>query len=182
MGIGFGGVPLTPGGICQCFLPSLYIMTSWLMRVWRWLVPIARRRPSVMTALRYGSCSVSLIDSVAVTSGSAALSSALSFERTLGVERRWTVMIWEQNQSLRHEKGPLSCDVRSESTMLFLCLRSKSSEPLGANGAAVYPPRTTCYPGFHQILFYCPCPRGGIWTLSQYFLIIAANNLALPPE
>jgi len=135
-----------------------------------------------MTALRYGSCSVSLIDSVAVTSGSAALSSALSFERTLGVERRWTVMIWEQSQSLRHEKGPLSCDIRSESTMLFLCLRSKSSEPLGANGAAVYPPRTTCYPGFHQILFYCPCPRGGIWTLSQYFLIIAANNLALPPE
>ncbi len=59
-----------------------------------------------MTALRYGSCSVSLIDSVAVTSGSAALSSALSFERTLGVERRWTVMIWEQSQSLRHEKGP----------------------------------------------------------------------------
>lgn len=46
-----------------------------------------------MTALRYGSCSVSLIDSVVVTSGSAAVSSVLSFERTLGVERRWTVII-----------------------------------------------------------------------------------------
>ncbi len=58
-----------------------------------------------MTALRYGSCSVSLIDSVAVTSGSAAVSSVLSFERTLGVESRWTVMICEQSQPLQHEKG-----------------------------------------------------------------------------
>lgn len=48
-----------------------------------------------MTALRYGSCSISLIDSGAETSGRAAFSSVLSFARTLGVERRWTVMIWD---------------------------------------------------------------------------------------
>ncbi len=96
MEIGRLGVILTPGGMCHCFLPSLKVMTSLgLMRVWRWLVPSARRRPSVMTALRYGSCSISLIDSGADTLGRAALSSVLRFARTLGVERRWTVMIWD---------------------------------------------------------------------------------------
>lgn len=46
-----------------------------------------------MTALRYGSCSISLIDNGAETLGRAALSSVLNFARTLGVDRRWTVMI-----------------------------------------------------------------------------------------
>lgn len=84
----------TPGGICHVFWPSLKVMTSLgLMRVWRWLVPVAMRRPSVTTALRYGSCSVSFIDSGAETSGQEVLSSFLSFDRMLGLERMWTVMI-----------------------------------------------------------------------------------------
>ena len=59
-----------------------------------------------MTALRYGSCSISLIDNGAETSGRAALSSVLSFARTLGVERRWTVMIWGQSQLSQDKEGP----------------------------------------------------------------------------
>ena len=94
IGVGSGGVILTPGGMCHSLLPSSKVMTSLgLMRVWRWLVPSAMRRPSVMTALRYGSCSISLIDNGAETLGRAALSSVLNFARTLGVDRRWTVMI-----------------------------------------------------------------------------------------
>ena len=50
-----------------------------------------------MTALRYGSCSVSFIDSGAETSGRAVLSSFLSFARMPGLERMWTVMIWDQS-------------------------------------------------------------------------------------
>ena len=72
----------------HCLLPSLKVMTVLgLIRVWRWLVPIARRMPSVMTALRYGSCSVSLIDSGSLGLGRAALSSALNFARTRGFSR-----------------------------------------------------------------------------------------------
>lgn len=58
-----------------------------------------------MTALRYGNCSMSLIEGILETSGRAASSSFLNFARTLGVERRWTVMIWDYDQLLQEKEG-----------------------------------------------------------------------------
>ena len=51
-----------PGGTDHRLLPSLKVMTSLgLIRVWH--LSTTRRMPFVMTVLRYGSCSVSLIGS-----------------------------------------------------------------------------------------------------------------------
>ncbi len=69
---GTGGVAdaLTPAGIRHCLRPSSKTMTSsGLTLVCRWAVPREMRKPSDMTALRYGSCSMSLVDGKALASG-----------------------------------------------------------------------------------------------------------------
>lgn len=79
----------TPGGICHCLSPSSKTIDSLgLTLVWRLAVPIEIRKPSEMTALRYGSCSTSLSDGYALASGNTSPSSARIFERIARLERR----------------------------------------------------------------------------------------------
>ena len=74
------------------------------------------------------------------------------------------------------------CDVRSGSKMSFLCLRLRSSELPGANGAVSCPRRITCCPKSRQKPFCCPCLHDETLLLCRCCLRVAAESLALSPE
>lgn len=76
----------------------------------------------------------------------------------------------------------LPCGAHSESKTWFLCLRSRSSEPPGANAAVVYPALIICYLRFRRTPFCCPSLHDGTLRLCQYCLTVAANDLVLSPE
>jgi hypothetical protein len=93
--VGFGGGAgegRTPCGISHCFFPSLKTRTSsGATRSCLLLVPIERRSPSVIKALRYGNCSIALSERGTDGSGIASFSSALSLASFSGFESRWNV-------------------------------------------------------------------------------------------